>query len=216
MKKYICHEPWIALLLLPFCFEAAVRAQSLWQEGTARPMFADRRACAVGDILTVTVAENSSAAKNNGTQTEKSSSWVAAVTTFLFPGIGSLGSQVMSSGANYKGTMPAMDYTSDIKHSGSGTINNSETIVAQVAVKVMDVLPNHNLVVEGKRETSFAGERQTITLHGIVRPEDISPTNSISSVNVADATIQIVGRGTVTDSTSKGWFTRVVDKLNPF
>jgi flagellar L-ring protein precursor FlgH len=85
-----------------------------------------------------------------------------------------------------------------------------------VTVKVMDVLPNHNLVVEGKRETSFAGEHQSIFLHGIVRPEDISPTNTISSCDVAEATIQIVGKGAVTDSTKKGWFTRILDKVNPF
>jgi flagellar L-ring protein precursor FlgH len=115
-----------------------------------------------------------------------------------------------------KGTMPAVSYNSDLKHDGSGAINNSETIVAQVAVKVMEVLPNHNLVIEGKRETSFSGERQTIVLHGIVRPEDVSSADTVMSYNVADATIQMVGKGTVTDMQRKGWFTRIVDKVIPF
>jgi flagellar L-ring protein precursor FlgH len=196
---------WIALLALPFCFQIVVRAQSLWQDDVSRPMFADKRATGIGDIITVTVSEISSANKNNETKTEKSSSWTAAVASFLYPGF-----------LQYKGTMPAVQYNSDLKHDGTGAINNSENIVAQVAVKVMDVLPNHNLVVEGRRETSFAGEQQTIVLRGIVRPEDISATNSISSCNIADATIQIVGKGTVTDSTRKGWFTRILDKVNPF
>jgi len=112
--------------------------------------------------------------------------------------------------------MPAISYNSDLKHDGSGAINNSETIVAQVAVKVMDVLPNHNLVIEGKRETSFSGEHQTIVLHGLVRPEDVTSADTVMSYNVADATISITGKGTVTDTTNKGWFTRILDKVNPF
>ena len=195
----------IALLMLPFCFQIAMRAQSLWNDDLGRSMYADKRAGSVGDILTIVVSEISSANKNNATTTEKNSSWTAAIASFLYPGF-----------VQYKGSTPAVQYNSDLKHNGTGAINNSETIVAQVAVKVMDVLPNRNLVVEGRRETSFAGEHQTIVLHGIVRPEDISPTNTISSCNIADASIQIVGKGAVTDSTSKGWFTRILDKVNPF
>jgi flagellar L-ring protein precursor FlgH len=192
----------LALAALTCC---ATRAQSLWHDNASRAMFADRRANGVGDILTVIVSEISTANKNNETKTEKQSSWTAAVSSFLFPGF-----------VQYKGTTPAVQYNSDLKHDGSGAINNSETIVAQISVKVMDVLPNGTLVVEGRRETSFAGEHQTIVLHGIVRPEDITPANTIPSCDVADATIQMVGKGTVTDATNKGWFTRILDKVNPF
>lgn len=205
MKIPIARNLLIALLALPGCFQTVVHAQSLWHDDTSRAMFADKRAAGVGDILTIIVQETSSANKNNETKTEKNSSWTAAITSFLFPGWGAV-----------KGSMPAVSYNSDLKHDGSGAINNSETIVAQVAVKVMDVLPNHNLVIEGKRETSFAGEHQTIVLHGIVRPEDVTAGNTVLSYNVADATISIVGKGTVTDTTKKGWFTRILDKVNPF
>lgn len=205
MKRTFTNPLWIALLTLPCCVENPLPAQSLWQEDVSRPLCADKRASGIGDILTITVSEVSSANKNNETKTEKNSSWTAAVTSFLFPGF-----------VQYKGSTPAVSYNSDLKHDGSGAINNSETIVAQVAVKVMEVLPNNTFLVEGRRETSFAGENQTIVLHGIVRPEDISSTNTISSCNVADATIQIVGKGTVTDTQSKGWFTRILDKVIPF
>jgi flagellar L-ring protein precursor FlgH len=196
--------PWLLLLALPVGWHTVGWAQSLWHDD-CKSMVADKRACGVGDILTIVVSEISSANKNNETSTEKNSSWTAAVSSFLFPGF-----------LQYKGSTPAVQYNSDLKHDGKGAINNSEQIVAQVTVKVMDVLPNHNLVVEGKRETSFAGEHQSIFLHGIVRPEDISPTNTISSCDVAEATIQIVGKGAVTDSTKKGWFTRILDKVNPY
>jgi flagellar L-ring protein precursor FlgH len=180
-------------------------AQSLWHDDVSKPMFADKRANSVGDILTIVVQESSSANKNNETKTEKQSSWTAAITSFLFPGWGAV-----------KGSMPAINYNSDLKHDGNGAINNSETIIAQVAVKVIDVLPNKCLVVEGKRDTSFGGEHQTIVLHGIVRADDVSAANTVLSYNVADATISITGTGSVSDITKKGWFTRIVDKLNPF
>ena len=195
----------LALLALPAGLQTAAQAQSLWHDDVSRPMFADKRAAGTGDILTIIVQETSSANKNNATKTEKNSSWTAAITSMLFPGWGAV-----------KGSMPAVSYNSDLKHDGSGAINNSQTMVAQVAVKVMDVLPNHNLVIEGRRETSFSGERQTIVLHGIVRPEDVTAANTVLSYNVADASIHIDGNGTVTDTQRKGWFTRILDKVNPF
>ena len=195
----------VALFALPFSFQSAVQAQSLWRDDVVRPMFADKRGANIGDIITIVVQENTTASKNNETKTEKNSGLTAAVSSFLYPGF-----------LSYKGSMPAVQYSSDLKHDGTGAINNSETIVAHVAVKVMDVLPNHNLVIEGRRETSFSSEHQTIVLRGIVRPEDIGSDNTVLSQNVADATIQIIGKGTVTDSTNKGWFNRVWDKINPF
>jgi len=197
--------------LIPLMFAAALAAtlpaaaQSLWNDSVSKPMFADKRASSVGDILTIVVQESSSANKNNETKTEKNSSWTAAVTSFLFPGF-----------LQFKGSTPAVNYNSDLKHDGSGAINNSETIVAHVAVKIIDVLPNRNLVIEGKRDTSFGDEHQTIILHGIVRADDVTAANTVLSYNVADATISILSDGSVTDSTKKGWFTRILGKVNPF
>jgi len=192
-------------LVLAFGWQMAASAQSLWHDETARPIYADKRGAGVGDIITIVVQETTTATKNNETKTEKNSSWTAAVASFLYPGF-----------LQYKGSAPAVQYNSDLKHDGSGAINNSEAIVAHVAVKVMDVLPNHNLVVEGRRETSFSSEKQTIVLHGIIRPEDVSANNTVLSYNVADATISITGKGTVTDAQRKGWFSQVLDKVNPF
>lgn len=205
MKIRFTLQLWIALLALPCCFETAAQAQSIWRDEVSRPMYADKRGANIGDILTIVVQEATTATKNNETKTEKNSSLTAQITSFLFPGW-----------LNYKGSMPAVQYSADAKHDGSGAINNSEAIVAHVAVKVMDILPNHNLVVEGRRETSFSGEHQIITLHGIVRPEDVSSDNTVLSYNVADAAISITGKGTVSDTQRKGWFTVIWDKLTPF
>lgn len=184
-------------------------ADSLWKEDTSRSMFADKRGVNVGDILTIMVQENSTANKDNGTTTERQSSLTAAITSFLY--------SPASSGLLTKGgQLPAIDYSSDHKHSGTGTIKDSESIVAEIAVRIVDVLPNGNLVVEGKRDTAFSGEHQTIILRGVVRSEDVASNNTVLSYNVADATIQIIGKGTVSDSQNKGWFNRFWDKVNPF
>ena len=202
-------------LLLPFlavCFAlflpVPVHAQSLWTDHS-RSIFVDERSLNVGDIITVTISENSTETKNNETSTERKSSLTAAITAFLYP-----------SGASglltKNGQLPAMAYNSDHLHDGKGAINNSETIVAQIAVQIIDVLPNGDLVIEGKRDTSFSNEHQTIVLRGTVRPEDVAANNTVPSTNVANATIQIIGKGTVSDSQNKGWFNRIWDKINPF
>ena len=99
---------------------------------------------------------------------------------------------------------------------GGGQINNSQQITASVAVRVVDVLPNNNLVIEGTRESSFSGEQQTIILRGTIRQDDISALNTVFSYNVADATIKFISKGTITDSQRKGWFQRLWDKVSPF
>jgi flagellar L-ring protein precursor FlgH len=84
--------------------------------------------------------------------------------------------------------MPAVNYSSDLAHNGSGSISDSEAVVAKIAVRIVDVLPNGNFVVEGKRETAFSGENQTIVLHGVVRSADVASDDTVQSYNVADAT----------------------------
>jgi flagellar L-ring protein precursor FlgH len=200
---------YLLLATVAFALPANTFSQSLWHDEVSRPMFADKRATSVGDIITIVVSETSTASKNNATSTEKKSSLSAAILSFLYP-------PSASGLLTKKGTMPVINYNSDIKHDGSGSINNSETVVAKIAVRIVDVLPNHNLVVEGRRETAFSGEKQTIVLRGTVRQDDVTSANTVFSYNVADATIQIIGRGTVTDTQRKGWFTRIWDKLTPF
>jgi flagellar L-ring protein precursor FlgH len=112
--------------------------------------------------------------------------------------------------------MPAMKYASAQDFNGGGTIQNKEEIVTKVTVRVVDVLPNKNLVVEGVRHTSFGGESQDVVLRGIVRPEDISANNNVFSYNVSDATVKFINKGTVSDSQRKGWFTRLWEALTPF
>lgn len=184
-------------------------ADSLWRQPLAPSMVADRKAFAVGDIVTIVVQENSTATKNNETKTSKASSVNDALQTLLY-------SPSASSFLTKKGTLPALQYSTAHSFDGSGQINNNETIVAEVPVRVVDVLPNRNMIVEGTRHTQFAGEQQDIVLRGVVRSEDIAANNTVFSYNVADATIKILSKGTVTNSQRKGWFLEMWDKFSPF
>jgi flagellar L-ring protein FlgH len=186
-----------------------LRADSLWQLGQSQGIVADKRAFSVGDILSIAVQENSTASKDNSTKTARQSSVDASINTFLY-------SPASSGFLTKNGKLPAMSVSGKQNFEGSGKINNSEQIVARVAVQVIDVLPNRNLVVEGRRMTAFSGETQEIILRGVVRPADITANNTVYSYNVAEATIRFIASGTVTDNTRKGWFSRVWEKISPF
>jgi flagellar L-ring protein precursor FlgH len=185
------------------------RSQSLWHDGVSKAMYSDKRASRIGDLMTILVQENTTASKDNATSTSKKASMDAAIATFLY-------SPAASGLLTKGGQLPALKYASANTFDGGGTIKNSEQIVAQITVRVIDVLPNGNMLIEGTRETSFSGEKQNITLHGIVRPEDVAANNTVFSYNVADAKIHIIGKGTIADSQRKGWFTKIWDKLSPF
>ena len=175
-------------------------------------MFADKRASSPGDILTILVQESTSAAKDNKSATSKDNSVDASISTFLYGAGASGASAILSKG----GQMPALKYDAKNSFAGSGSVNNSQKIVASVAVKVLDVLPNKNLVIEGRRETSFSGEHQVVILHGIVRAEDVAANNTVFSYNIADAKVEINSKGQIDDVQRKGWFTKIWDKITPF
>jgi flagellar L-ring protein precursor FlgH len=99
---------------------------------------------------------------------------------------------------------------------GKGTSDRDGHLKAYISAVVQKVLFNGNLYVVGKREIKVNNETQYITLSGIIRPEDISPTNEISSTYVADARITYAGIGPVADKQKPGWLGRIVDYVWPF
>jgi len=185
------------------------RGQSLWQEGAAKSMVSDKRANAVGDILSILIQESNTANRANQTKTSKASNIDASLQTFLYS---PAASKLLTKG----GELPALKTTAAQSFDGGGQINNSEKITARIAVRVIDVLPNGNLVIEGTRKVSFSGETQDAVLRGVVRSEDVSANNTIFSYNIAEATIKYVSTGTITDNQKKGWFTRIFEKVTPF
>lgn len=188
------------------------RAESLWPAtGTApmRSMFADRKATAKGDILTIVISESAVAQSSQSKKSERESSLNDAVQRFLF-------TAAASSLGTHNGELPATQLGGKATYSGGGQVNNSQSISARAAVLISDVLPNGNLVIEGVRIVTFAGETQYVVLRGVVRPDDISRENTIFSTNVADARVEFFAEGQLTDAQKRGWLTKVYEKLRPF
>lgn len=202
---------WGMLLLGIGLAGLPARADSLWAGITTTPssMMSDKRAVKMGDILNIVVQENSTATKDASTKTAKKNGLDASISSFLF-------SPQASGLLTKKGQLPAFKYDYGQNFDGNGSINNSEKIVARIAVTVIDVLPNDNLVIEGTRQTSFSGESQDMVLRGVVRPTDVAANNTVYSYNVANATIKIISKGTISDNTKKGWFTKIFEKVTPF
>jgi flagellar L-ring protein precursor FlgH len=194
-----------ALVLAALAAVPGAAASSLWPvQQTGRSMFADRKAAAKGDLLTIVVAESAVAQSSQSKTSTRDSTLQDAITRFIYPGLGT-----------HKGQLPGMAAAGASSYSGGGDVSNSQSLSARAAVLVTDVLPNGNLVVEGVRVVTFSGETQYVVLRGLVRPEDIGRDNSVVSTNVADARIEFHAEGALTEAQKRGWLAKVYEKLRP-
>jgi flagellar L-ring protein precursor FlgH len=197
----------VAALLALHCVVVA-RAESLWPAtGTGAPssMFADRKANATGDIVTIVVAESAIASSSQSKKANRESTLDDTISKFLYAGL-----------AAHKGELPGMKSAGKSGFSGGGDVSNSQSLSARAAVLVTDVLPNGNLVIQGVRVVTFSGETQYVVLHGIVRRDDIAPDNSVQSTNIADARVEFYAEGALTDAQKRGWLAKAYEKLRPF
>jgi flagellar L-ring protein precursor FlgH len=188
-------------LLLIACFSFAlspvlVSAESLYRESTFQSMTADHRAYRVGDALTVLVVENSSAASSADTTTNKSA------------GLG-----VSVQGVN--GATPNRTYALNLNENfaGSGKIQRSGKLLAQLTVTVKAIAPNGDLIVAGNQILEVNDEKQNIVLEGRVRPVDVSESNTVVSTRLADAKISYVGDGILGEKQHPGILTRILSWL---
>ena len=122
---------------------------------------------------------------------------------------------VFSKGLSHNGEMPAISMGGKAAYTGGGQVNNTQSLTARAAVLVTDVLPNGNLVVEGTRRITFSGETQYVVLHGLVRSDDITANNTVLSSNVADARVEFISEGALTDAQKRGWLAKLYEKLRP-
>ena len=186
---------------------ASYNANSLWRNGS-RAFFRDQRAARVGDLLTVTVNITDKANIANETQRSRTSKEDSGVTDFL-------GSQTVTQPLKI---LPGRILTTDSTASsdGKGSVNRQEALQTNVAAVVTQVLPNGNLVVEGKQEIRVNFEIRELIVAGIVRPEDIQSDNTIDSSKIAQARIAYGGRGQITDVQQPRYGQQVMDVLLPF
>jgi flagellar L-ring protein precursor FlgH len=187
---------------------ATYNPNSLWRNGS-RAFFKDQRAMQVGDILTVQVKISDNATIANETQRSRASKEDSGITDFA-------GSKLLSGTAAQvlPGRLLTADGTSSTDNKGS--VDRKEALLTNVAAVVTQVLPNGNLVVEGKQEIRVNFEIRELIVAGIVRPEDIQSDNTIDSTKIAQARIAYGGRGQITDVQQPRYGQQVMDIILPF
>ncbi len=184
---------------------------SLWSgENTRNRLFTDFRARYVGDIVTILITEKTEAKKEASTSTSRTSSEDASVTD-LFGLPLDLNTKIMG---NAFSPTASGEHTNSFD--GTGSTERKGEITTTISARVVKVLSNGNLFIEGKKETSVNHERQYVIISGIVRPEDISSSNTITSDAIADLRIELSGYGVIDDKQKPGWLTRALDKVWPF
>lgn len=197
--------------------EPAVRTEgSLYSEDSVN-LFADAKARRVGDIVTINIVENSRAAKNASTNTGRSNSIQAETNALLgyedptnIPLIGGVFSSL-----NYRPNV-GVDASFQSSFSGSGSTSRNENMNARMSARIIQVLPNGNLVLRGSQEILVNNERQYITVQGVVRPNDITADNTVLSSYIADARIDYSGQGDLSRKQREGWLSRFFDSVWPF
>jgi flagellar L-ring protein FlgH len=181
---------------------------SLWRNGS-RAFFKDQRAARIGDILTVMVNITDKANIANETVRTRTNTEDSGITDFA-------GSKLLTGAA--ASVLPGKLLTADSTASsdGKGTVQRQEALQTNVAAVVTQVLPNGNLVVEGKQEIRVNMEIRELIVAGIVRPEDIQSDNTIDSSKIAEARIAYGGRGQLSDVQQPRYGQQVLDVLLPF
>jgi flagellar L-ring protein precursor FlgH len=181
---------------------------SLWKDGQlAGGLFVDARAFRVNDVVVVRVEEVADAERSADTGVQRKSS--ASLGVNAVPIIGPL----IPTGMTVDSTLGT---STETQFDGGGSTNRKERLVATVSTVVKQVLQNGNLLIEGHRVILVNNEEHHLYVSGIVRPVDIDQQNSIASSRIAEAEIEFVGRGVVTDSTEQGVFPRFLHWFWPF
>ena len=123
---------------------------------------------------------------------------------------------LFSNALTHAGQPPGINLAGASTDAGGGQITNSNSVTSRAAVLVTDVLPNGNMIIEGVRLETFSGETQYIVLHGMIRADDIGSDNTIASTNIAEARVEVVDQGTLSDAQKQGWFSKFYEMLRPF
>jgi len=182
-------------------------AQSMWQhrDPSRVLMFRDVKARHVGDVLTIIVSENTDVDLKDERTLDKASN---ASGTFNFNG-STAGGQ--SASANLDSAT-----TSNRNFDGSSEFTVEREFSDRITVTVLDVLPNGNMLIGGKRRQVISGESRVLVVSGIVRPFDVRPDNTVQSRFIANLEVAYHGKGPESSFTNQGWLGRLTNKIWPF
>jgi flagellar L-ring protein precursor FlgH len=182
---------------------------SIWQASSSG-MTEDFKARLKGDIVTIVISETSSASKQASTATERKSAIEAGIPNFF----GLEGKPLIT--RSFSDLSKLINASGNSSFDGTGSTTRQENLSATITAKVIEVMPNGNLLIEGRRNIKVNNEDQEILLEGVVRQRDIGADNRVNSIYVADARISYSGKGIISDRQGPGWLMNIVDKIWPF
>ncbi len=159
----------------------------------------------VGDVITVLLNESTQAARTqNGTVTRESSNDV-------------IPKGLQNYGANVGGWMNGINMLGGkVSNKGTGAADQQASLSGSVAVSVVEVMPNGNLVLRGEKQLALTEGSEVIQVAGIIRPDDVAPNNTVQSRRLANAQIAYRGTGDLANATKAGWGTSALLKIWPF
>lgn len=203
-----------ALAILVACSASWLRADSIWakRNKNMKDLYADDKARHIGDILTITVSEDSSinnkGKRNLSKKTDRSIDFDGDI-DFNYERIDKLFSDPH---------LPSFDMSAESSNTFDTKTDYSDERLFEdsVTVTIIDIMPNRNLVVMGTRRRDIAGDEQVIEISGIVRPSDIGFNNTVDSDRVANFTIETKNSGISESFNKPGWFGRFLDIIWPF
>lgn len=170
---------------------------SLFQPRYSIGLYTDQQATKVGDIITVIFDEQYQSSKSAETSADKSSSNNMGVTN------------IMGTVPGWKNLTMDTNTANDRQFSGKGEADRSNSLSGQISVTVSDILPNGILRIRGEKWLTLSEGDEYIRISGMIRPQDITPDNTVASSKVADARISFGGRGNLNNSTKQGWADRI-------
>ncbi len=184
---------------------------SLWQKGS-RAFFKDQRAMRVGDVLTVKIDYTDTAKIDDKLSAERKLKSKSSITNLM--GYEQYLPDIFPSTVD-KNNLTNIGET-NTKIDAKGTKERKDSLKLELAATIIQLLPNGNMVIQGRQDVRIAGELKTVELKGIIRREDILSDNSITYDKVAEARISSVSKGEISDLNSTPWGQEVLNKVLPF
>jgi len=192
---------WVIVTVCACACAGVAPAESLWS-AASDSLYKDKKAFKIGDVITIHVMESASASHRAGTKARKVSSSGISWGSRLFRSRGVPPSDFGISGRE------------DFR--GGGRSDRSGSLTGRMTVRVVEVLPNNNLVINGNRVITVNDEKQVMEITGIVRPEDVAADNTVLSTHVADAQIKYTGTGAIAEKARMGLISRLLSMLFVF
>ena len=185
--------------------ETEAGSGSLWSaNGYRSDLFRDLKARYINDVVTILVSETTQAVASADAKNSRATSATAGF------------DKLFGAEKAIKEIPTMLSGKSNSSFEGKGSTSRATTLETSLTARVIDVLPNGYLVVEGKREIRVNNENQSVFLTGVVRPEDINRNNVVLSSAVAQMSVRVQGRGVVSQPIKPGWLYKILTGILPF